>query len=60
MGSLARHPTTKEYVLIVGSPDTGEMGTMVSIGKDLGTPTAERGWSDARFYKARIFSPAYE
>jgi hypothetical protein len=58
--SIARHPTTKEYVWVVGSPDTGEMGTKVSIGKDLGEPTAERGWSDARFYKARIFSPAYE
>lgn len=58
--SIARHPTTKEYIWVVGSPDTGEMGTKVSIGKELGKPTAERGWSDARFYKARIFSPAYE
>jgi hypothetical protein len=58
--SIARHPTTKEYVWVVGSPDTGEMGTNVSIGKVLGEPTAERGWSDARFYKARIFSHAYE
>lgn len=58
--SIARHPTTKEYVWIVGSPDTGEMGTKVSMGKDLEAPTDKRGWSDARFYKARIFSPAYE
>lgn len=58
--SIARHPTTKEYIWVVGSPDTGEMGTKVSIGKELGKPTAERAWSDARFYKARIFSPAYE
>ncbi len=58
--SIARHPTTKEYIWVVGSPDTGEMGTKVSIGKELGKPTAERGWPDARFYKARIFSPAYE
>ena len=58
--SIARHPSTKEYVWVVGSPDTGEMGTKVSIGKNLESPTDERGWSDARFYKARIFSPAYE
>lgn len=58
--SIARHPTTKEYIWVVGSPETGEMGTRVSMGKDLGTPTNERGWSDARFYKARIYSPDYE
>lgn len=58
--SIARHPTTNEYIWVAGSPDTGEMGTKISIGKELGKPTAERGWPDARFYKARIFSPAYE
>ncbi|GAA1256680.1 DUF6528 family protein [Arthrobacter pascens] len=58
--SIARHPVTKEYIWVVGSPETGEMGTQVSIGKDLGTPTHERGWPEARFYKARIFSPDYE
>jgi hypothetical protein len=58
--SIARHPTTEEYIWVVGSRDTEEMGTTVSIGKDLGTPTDERGWSDARFYKARIYTPDYE
>ena len=58
--SIARHPTTREYIWIVGSPETGEMGTKVCIGKDLGTEPDERGWPDARFYKARIFSPDYE
>lgn len=58
--SIARHSVTKEYIWVVGSPKTGEMGTRVSIGKDLGTPTHERGWPEARFYKARIFSPVYE
>ena len=58
--SIARHPSTQEYIWVVGSPDTGEMGTRVSIGKDLGKPSDERGWADARFYKARIFSPDYE
>jgi hypothetical protein len=54
------HPTTKEYVWVVGLADTGEMGTKVSMGKDLEAQIDEGGWSDARFYKARIFSPAYE
>ena len=58
--SIARHPTTEEYIWVVGTRDTEEMGTTVSIGKDLGTPTDERGWSDARFYKARIYTPDYE
>ncbi|MCX2730191.1 DUF6528 family protein [Saccharopolyspora sp. NFXS83] len=58
--SIARHPGTGEYVWVVGSPDTGEMGTKVSIGTKLGEPSDERGWADARFYKARIFSPDYE
>ncbi|CAM03898.1 hypothetical protein SACE_4629 [Saccharopolyspora erythraea NRRL 2338] len=25
-----------------------------------GEPADERGWSDARFYKGRVFSPDYE
>jgi hypothetical protein len=59
--SIARHPTTKEYIWVVGSRETEEMGTTVRIGTDLKAARPdERGWPDARFYKARIYSPAYE
>ena len=57
--SIARHPVTEEYIWIVGSRDTEETGTTVSIGTDLGTPSTDRGWPDARFHKARIFSARY-
>jgi hypothetical protein len=57
--SIARHPSG-EFVWVVGSKDTGEMGTHVSFGTELGAATDEIGWKDARFYKARIFSPEYE
>ena len=57
--SISRHPAG-EFVWVVGSKDTGEMGTRVSFGAELGAATHEMGWKDARFYKARIFSSAYE
>jgi hypothetical protein len=57
--SIARHPSG-EFVWVVGSKDTGEMGTHVSFGTKLGAATDEQGWKDARFYKARIFSADYE
>ena len=57
--SIARH-ASGEYVWIVGSPSNHEMGTRVSMGSTPGNATDERGWDDAQFYKARIFSPAYE
>ncbi|MDR6508587.1 hypothetical protein [Arthrobacter oryzae] len=52
--SIARHPTTGEYIWVVGSRETEEMGNKISIGKNLGAPTDERGRPNARFYKARI------
>ncbi|MFC7340315.1 DUF6528 family protein [Saccharopolyspora griseoalba] len=58
--SIARHRSSEEYIWVVGSPDTGEMGTRVSIGTELGEASEQRGWSQARFYKARIVSPDYE
>lgn len=57
--SIARHPSG-EYIWVVGSPDTDEMGTHVQMGTTLGTADDERGWADARFYKARVFSDRYE
>ncbi|RRO20570.1 hypothetical protein EIL87_01420 [Saccharopolyspora rhizosphaerae] len=57
--SIAHHPSG-EYVYVVGSKETGEMGTHVSFADNEKLEvTDERGWSDARFYKARIFTPEY-
>ncbi|WEW57230.1 hypothetical protein PRK78_002692 [Emydomyces testavorans] len=55
--SLARHPNG-EYMWIEGAKD--ELGQYVSWGEKVGSQKDSRGWSDAKFYKARIYSPNYE
>jgi hypothetical protein len=49
-----------EYIWIRG--EKNDMGQYVSFSseKDPGTATDQRGWSDAEFYKARIYNPEYE
>ena len=55
--SLVRHPSG-EYMWITGSKD--EMGQYVEFGDKVGSAKDKKGWDDARFYKARIYSTAFE
>ncbi|EAU37824.1 predicted protein [Aspergillus terreus NIH2624] len=60
--ALGRNVLTEdgEYIWIRG--EKNDMGQYVSFSseKDPGTATDQRGWSDAEFYKARIYNPEYE
>lgn len=47
-----------EYVWVSGNKD--EMGQYVRFGGKLGDTVTKKGWGGARFYKARIFHPAFE
>ncbi|EEP81590.1 predicted protein [Uncinocarpus reesii 1704] len=55
--SLVRHPNG-EYMWVTG--DKHELGQYVRWGAKVGSQTDARGWSDAKFYKARIYNPNYE
>ncbi|EER29126.1 hypothetical protein D8B26_000401 [Coccidioides posadasii str. Silveira] len=57
--SLVRH-RNGEYMWVRGYKDKGEMGPYVRWGSSVGNQKDARGWSDARFYKARIYDPDYE
>lgn len=55
--SLVRH-ANGEYMWVKG--DKNELGQYVRWGAKVGTQKDARGWGDAKFYKARIYSPNYE
>ncbi|KAJ8099002.1 hypothetical protein POJ06DRAFT_125988 [Lipomyces tetrasporus] len=59
--SFARH-WTGEYIWIKGdSSDMGHYVTFSDNPADIGSSDEEsRGWEDAKFYKARIYSPRFE
>lgn len=56
--SLVREPDGGEYFWVVGNVD--ELGQKVEFGGKVGSADDSRGWSDARFYKARLYSTAFE
>jgi hypothetical protein len=47
-----------EYIWVVG--DKNELGTHVEFGYEVGKARHREGWKDAKFYKARVYLPAYE
>lgn len=56
--SIARHGRSGEYVWVVA--EEGELARYIRFGTTLGEATDKRGWSQAKFYKARIFTPDFE
>ncbi|KAK2746829.1 hypothetical protein FQN57_002871 [Myotisia sp. PD_48] len=55
--SLVRHPNG-EYIWIIG--DKNELGQYVRFGSKPGKVDDQRGWEDAKFYKARVYSTPFE
>ena len=59
--SIARHPNG-EYIWVRGDKD--DLGQYVTISKDIKDTSnkhaTSRGWKDARFYKAHIYTPDFE